>query len=112
MTLNRLNHASSTNSMQQTTFSNFVTITANQIKLGFSCESSPVIFLPAHPASFAHNFVSGMQSFHFRESQDAMVLRACHEKQCSGLIILQLVSLIWETASPRTHKPKIVNESL
>ena len=27
-------------------------------------------------------------------------------------ISLQLDSLIWETASPRTHKPKIVNESL
>ena len=25
---------------------------------------------------------------------------------------MQLDSLIWETASPRTHKPKIVNESL
>ena len=30
----------------------------------------PVILLPADPASFAHNFVSGMQSFYFRESQD------------------------------------------
>ena len=39
-----------------------------------------VIFLPAHPASFAHNFVSGMQSFYFSESQDAMVLQTCHEK--------------------------------
>ena len=37
-------------------------------------------FLPAHPASFVHNFVSGMQSFHFSESQDAMVLQTCHEK--------------------------------
>ena len=27
-----------------------------------------VIFLPAHPASFTHNFVSGMQSFYFSES--------------------------------------------
>ena len=25
---------------------------------------------------------------------------------------MQLDSLIWETVSPRTHKPKIVNESL
>ena len=24
-----------------------------------------VVLLPAHPASFAHNFVSGMQSFYF-----------------------------------------------
>ena len=37
-----------------------------------------VILLPAHPASFAHNFVSGMQSFNFSESQDAMVLQTCH----------------------------------
>ena len=33
-------------------------------------------------------------------------------KKCSGLIGLQLDSLIWETASPRNHKPQIVNESL
>ena len=39
-----------------------------------------VIFLPAHPASFTHNIVSGMQSFDFSESQDAMVLQTCHEK--------------------------------
>ena len=37
-----------------------------------------VIFLPAHPASFAHNFVSGMQSFYFTESQDVIVLQICH----------------------------------
>ena len=37
-----------------------------------------VILLPAHPASCAHNFVSGMQSFYFSESQDAMVLQICH----------------------------------
>ena len=35
----------------------------------------PVILFPEHPASFAHNFVSGMQSFYFSESQDAMVLQ-------------------------------------
>ena len=34
-----------------------------------------VILLPAHPASFAHNFVSGMQSFYFSESMDAIVFR-------------------------------------
>ena len=34
--------------------------------------------LPVHPASFVHNFVSGMQSFCFSESQDAMVLQTCH----------------------------------
>ena len=33
-----------------------------------------VILLPAHPASFAHIFFSWMQSFYFRESQDAIVL--------------------------------------
>ena len=71
-----------------------------------------MILLPVHPASFAHNFVSGMQSFYFSESQDAIVLQTCHLKQCSELISLQMDSLIWETAGPRTHKPKIVNESL
>ena len=33
-----------------------------------------MIFLPAHPASFTHNLVSGMQSFYSGESQDAMIL--------------------------------------
>ena len=37
-----------------------------------------VILLPAHPASFAHDFVSGMHSFYFSESQDAIVLQTCH----------------------------------
>ena len=37
-----------------------------------------VILLTAHPASFANNFVSGMQSFYFSKSQDAMVLQTCH----------------------------------
>ena len=37
-----------------------------------------VILLPAHPASFVHNFASGMQSFYFSESQDAIVLQTCH----------------------------------
>ena len=36
--------------------------------------------LSAHSASFTHNFVSGMQSFYFSESQDAIVLHTCHEK--------------------------------
>ena len=36
-----------------------------------------VILLPAHPESFAHNFVSGMQSFNFIESQDAIELQIC-----------------------------------
>ena len=37
-----------------------------------------VILLPAHPASFAHNFVSGMQSFDFSESLHAIVFHTCH----------------------------------
>ena len=37
-----------------------------------------LISLPAHPASFKHNFVSGMQSFYFSKSQDAIVLQTCH----------------------------------
>ena len=41
-------------------------------------DAQAVILLPAHPASFAHNFVSGMQSFYFSESQDAIVLQICH----------------------------------
>ena len=49
------------------------------------CITSTVILLPAHPASFAHNFVSGMQSFYFSESKDAIVLQTCHLKKCSGL---------------------------
>ena len=44
-----------------------------------------VIILPAHPASFAHCYVSGMQSFCFSESHDAMVWQTCYEKYCSGL---------------------------
>ena len=35
-----------------------------------------MILLPAHPASFAHNFVSGMQSFYFSKSQDAIISHA------------------------------------
>ena len=41
-------------------------------------ERGSVILLPAHPASFVHNFVSGMQSFYFSQSQDAIVLQTCH----------------------------------
>ena len=40
--------------------------------------SQAVILLPGHPASFAHNFVSGMQSFYFSKSKDAIVLQTCH----------------------------------
>ena len=39
-----------------------------------------VIFLPAHPASFTHNFVSGMQSFYFSKYHDTIVLQTYHEK--------------------------------
>ena len=41
----------------------------------FKNTTVPVILLPAHPASFAHHFVSGMQCFYFSESQDAIVLK-------------------------------------
>ena len=37
-----------------------------------------VILLPEHPALFAHNFDSGMQSFYFSVSKDAIVLQTCH----------------------------------
>ena len=37
-----------------------------------------MILLPAHPASFSNHFVSGMQSFYFSDSEDAIVLQACH----------------------------------
>ena len=37
-----------------------------------------VILLPAHSASFAHHFVSGMQSRYFGESENAIVLQTCH----------------------------------
>ena len=40
----------------------------------------PSDFLPAHHASFTRNFFSGMQSFYFSKSQDAMVLQTFHEK--------------------------------
>ena len=36
--------------------------------------SIAVIVLSAHPASFARNFVSGMQSFYFSEPQDKWLL--------------------------------------
>ena len=36
--------------------------------------------LSAHPASFNHNFVSGMQSFYFSKSKGAMVLQTYNEK--------------------------------
>ena len=68
-----------------------------------------VILLHAHPASFAHKFLfqrvpasPGMQYYgrllNKNSVEDSLV--------CSG------DSLISDVASPRTHKPKIVNESL
>ena len=44
----------------------------------YSIESND--FLPAHPASFTHNFVSGMQSFYSSESQGAMVSQTYNVK--------------------------------
>ena len=40
---------------------------------GWTVIMMAVILLPEHPASFEHNFVSGMPSFYFSESQDATV---------------------------------------
>ena len=40
--------------------------------------SVSVILLPAHPASFVHNFFSRMQSLYISKSQDAIVLQTCH----------------------------------
>ena len=72
-----------------------------------------MILLPAHPVSFAHNFVSGMLGFYFSESQDAIVLQTCHKKKCSGLISLQLGLIdMGNSESQDPYKPKIVNESL
>ena len=52
-----------------------VTVVSNK---GFYCqlpsEHRPVILLSVHLASFAHNFVSGLQIYFFSESQDAIVL--------------------------------------
>ena len=50
--------------------------------------------LPAHSAFFVHHFVSGMQSFYFCESEDAIVLQTCQLKKYTGLIIFKLDSLI------------------
>ena len=68
-----------------------------------------VILLPAHPASFAHKFLfqrvpasPGMQQYGRLVIKNSVL----DSLVCSG------DSLILETASPRTHKPKIVNESL
>ena len=72
-------------------------------------EGPTVILLPAHPASFAHKFLSqrvlaspGMQKYGRLVIKNSVL----DSLVCSG------DSLILETASPGTHKPKIVNESL
>ena len=67
-----------------------------------------MIFLPAHSASLTHNFSCLMQSVYFSKSQDAMVLQTWHEKLCSGLISLQLDSLIYV----KQRVPEPINESL
>ena len=71
-----------------------------------------MILLLAYPVSFAQDIVSGMQSFYFSESQDAIVLQTCHQKIVfwTHKFVVGLVDM--GTVSPRTHKPKIVNESL
>ena len=74
------------------------------------CNCIPsVIFLPAHPASFAHKFLfqrvpasPGMQKYGRLVIKNSVL----DSLVCIG------DSLILETASPRTDKPKIVNESL
>ena len=40
----------------------------------FTCTMTVILL----PASFTHNFVSGVQSLYFSESQDAMVLQTCN----------------------------------
>ena len=66
-----------------------------------------VILLPAHPASFAHKFLlhrvpasPGMQKYG----------RLVIKNSVLDSLVCNVDSLILETASPRTHKPKIVNE--
>ena len=70
-----------------------------------------VILLPAHPVSFTHNLVSGMESFISTSPWMQWYCRlVMKKKQCFELISLQLDSWICETASPKTRKPKFVNE--
>ena len=69
-----------------------------------------MILLPAHPASFAHNFASGMQFFLFQR------VRGCNSiLDLSLKIVLRThkfaVGLI-DMGNSESHKPKIVNESL
>ena len=69
--------------------------------------------LPAHPASFAHNICLWDAKFLFQQVPG-----------CNSIADLSLKLVFWThkfsswdslirgTASPRTHKPKIVNETL
>ena len=68
-----------------------------------------MILLPAHPASFAHKFLfqrvpasPGMQKYG----------RLVIKKSVLDSLVCSGDSLILDVASPRTLKPKIVNESL
>ena len=55
-------------------------MTCSKVKPGESLDSSPnsdIFFLPAHPAFYMYtliNLVSGMHSFNFSGSHDAMTL--------------------------------------
>ena len=60
-----------------------------------------VIILPANPASFTHYLVSGMQSFNFAGSRDAMFLQICNEKECFGLISWGLDPFLLNSVSPQ-----------
>ena len=69
--------------VQKNSLRNTIKVSNNSVRpdLGSNCcknLSAPVILLSAYPASFAHNFVSGMQSVYFSKSQDAIVLQTCH----------------------------------
>ena len=73
-----------------------------------------MIFLPAHRASFTHDLVSGIQSFNFGGSQDAMFLQICNEKECwthkLGVGPIDIESS--ESPGPIViHSLKIVNKS-
>ena len=44
-----------------------------------------MILLPAHPASFAHNFVSGMQSFYYRNERGSFMVWEINTGVCPRL---------------------------
>ena len=77
--------------------------------LSQQCVPAAVILLPVLPASFAHTFLfqrvpasPGMQLYGRLVIKNSVL----DSLVCSG------DSLKLDVASPRTHKPKIVNESL